>query len=301
MKDLRMCEPRPDPILDEMKARLRKMEESPEALSRAAAKLAVLAQDPILNALKSKLREIALAHASRKERAVGEVDVRTAEKEAQVAQAEIFLAIQDEQQNRRSKRYEHESEGEPEHYKRQRELRKWKVAGEPFDIDSAARLVRIGSLRLGIRSRRHSEEEAIEASKGLKYESLASIERRAVEIVLGRRRAPKNNRSEPAARIASLVRSEWIPQVPSLRPKKGVPISIAPIVRIAVPILDKLAGRPIASGIPTYRDLHSMKPAGVAALFAIVQLEYGKATPLESVYEALLEFRREQWDSDVTY
>jgi hypothetical protein len=252
------------------------------AISKSAAKLAALAQSPVLDALRIRLVELALeARASKKETVVTKADNISPEIEARIAQAEIFWVIEQERQNRR-----------PTRYKLLRELREWKVEGEPFDIDFATRLVRIGSLRLGIRSRRHSEEEAIEASKGLKYESLASIERRAVEIVLGRRRAPKNNRREPAARIANLVRGEWLPQVPAVRCNKGVPISIASIVRIAVPILDKLAGKPIASGIQTSSDVQSMKSAGMAALVAIVQLEHGAFSYLKSVYDALLEFRR---------
>jgi hypothetical protein len=212
---------------------------------------------------------------------VGESDGRLAERAALLAQVNIFSAIHDERRSRL-----------PDRYKRLREFRAWKVGGQPFDIDQAARLVRIGSLKLGIRSRRHSEEEAIEASSGIKFQDLPSVERRAVEIVLGRRRAAKNNRREPASRIADLVRSEWTPVVPVVRCNKGAPISISSIVRIAVPILDKLADKPIASGIPTSPDLQSIKLAGMAALFAIVQLEYGMASPLKSVYEALLEFRR---------
>jgi hypothetical protein len=229
-----------------------------------------------------------LAHASTNERAIEEVDVRTAEREAQVAQAQIFWAIQVERQSRK-----------PARYLRLRELRNWKIEGEPFDIDHAARLARFGSLKLGISSRRHSEEEAIQASSGIKFQDLPSVERRAVEIVLGRRRAAKNNRGEPASRIADLVRSEWIPEVPAVRCNKGLPISISSIVRIAVPILDKLAGKLIASGIPTSGDdLQTMKPAGMAALFAIVNLEYGAYSSLKSVYEALREFRREQRDAN---
>jgi hypothetical protein len=155
------------------------------------------------------------------------------------------------------------------------ELRAWKVEGKPFDIDFLACLARIASLKLGIRSRRHSEEEAIDISMGIKFRDLATIEHRAVKIVLGRRRAAKNNCMEPASRIANQIRSEWLQPVRSIRRNKGVLVSIATIIRTAVPILDKLAGEPIASGIPTSRDLLSMKPAGMAALFAIVQLEYG--------------------------
>lgn len=249
-----------------------------------SAKFAVFAPNPILEALKARLREMALeARASRNQASVADDEVRSLDKEARIAQAEIFLAIRDERQNRR-----------PDRYERQLELREWEVAGEPFDVDFAARLVRIASLKCGRRSRRYSEEKAIEASSGIKFQDLPAIERRAVEIVLGRRRVAKNNRMEPASRIANQVRREWLTPVPPVRRNKGRPISISSIVRVAVPILDQLAGKPIASGIPTSRDLLSMKPAGMAALFAIVQLEFGERSPFESVYEALLEFRREQ-------
>jgi hypothetical protein len=219
-----------------------------------------------------------------------EADLRTAETEALVAQVEILDGIEDERQKHLPARYE-----------RLRETRAWEVGrGEPFDDDDAARKVRKASLRLGIRSRRHSEEKAIEASRGIKFKDLPSIERRAAEIVLGRRRAARNNPMEPASRIARYVRREWFAKVPPVRRKKGgislfsgprIVVPISSIVRIAVPILDQLAGKPIASGIPANRDPRTMKPAGMAALYAVVRLEYGSAS-LERVYNVLLELRR---------
>jgi hypothetical protein len=224
------------------------------------------------------------------EASFAEADVRTAEKEALIARTDIFDGIEDERERRLPPRYE-----------RLKEIRAWEVSGgQQLDIDDVARRVRMASLKLGIRSRRHSEEEAIEASSGIKFEDLPSIERRAVEIVLRRRRAARNNKTEPASRIANYVRCEWFAKVRPVRRNKGgislfsgprILVPVSSIVRIAVPILDQLAGKPIPSGIPTNRDPLTMKPAGMAALYAIVRSEYGTVS-LEAVYKVLRAFRR---------
>jgi transposase len=258
-------------------------------------KSARLARDPLLDVLQLRLRGLAReGFAAANGGAFGEVDARRVEIEAQLAQTDIFVAIEDEKRSRL-----------PERYERLRAIRAWEVGkGEPFETDDAARKVRMASLKLGIASRRHSEEEAIEASRGIKYEDLSTIEQRAVEIVLGRRRAVKNKGMEPASRIANQVRSEWIAKVPPVQRNKGKPISVSLIVRVAVPILDQLAGKAIASGIPTSHDPRYMEPSGIAALFVIVQLSYGTAS-LQHVYKALLEFRRDtrtpvRYPSDLT-
>jgi hypothetical protein len=248
--------------------------------------------DPLLDSLKLRLRDLALErHASTSDTQPAEVDVRHAESEALIAQVDIFDGIENEREKRLPARYE-----------RSRETRAWEVGrGEPFDEDDAARKARMASLRLGIRSRHHSEEEAIEASRGIEFEDLPSIERRAAEIALGRRRAARNKPMDPASRIANHIRQEWFAKVRPVRRKKGGislfsgPRSVVPIssiVRTTVPILDKLAGKPMASGIPTSRDLLTMKSAGMAALFAIVQTEHPTSS-LEAVYKALRTFRRE--------
>jgi hypothetical protein len=254
--------------------------------------------DPMLDALQMRLRELALErHASMSEAPFAEADVRSAEKEALIAQTEIFDGIEDERERRLPPRYE-----------RLKEIRAWEVGSrQQLDIDDVARMVCMASLKLGIRSRRHSEEEAIEASSGIKFEDLPSIERRAVEIILRRRRAARNNKMEPASRIANYVRRERFAKVPPVQRNKGgislfsgprIVVPISSIVRIAVPILDQLAGKPIASGIPTNRDPRTMKPTGMAALYAIVQLEHGSAS-FERVYNVLRELRRAM-EADVT-
>jgi hypothetical protein len=264
------------------------------ATARASApKSARFAADPLLDALRARLLELALeARGSIGETQPAEAEVRRAQSEALIAQVEILSEIEDERQKRT-----------PEPYERLRETRAWEVgSGEQFDDDDVARMVRMASLKLGIRSRHHSEEEAIEASRGIKFEALPSIERRAAEIVLRRRRAARNKPMDPASRIANHVRREWVAKVRPVRRKKGGtslfsgPRSVVPIssiVRTAVPILDKLAGKPIASGIPTSRDLRTMKSAGMAALFAIVQMEHGTSS-LEAIYKTLRTLRLER-------
>ena len=246
-----------------------------------------ISSDSLLDVLKARLRELALRKYTSEE-----ANVRSVELEVSIAQADIFLAVQDERLRCLTAPYE-----------RRRNHRASEGRWGIFDQDFVARLVRVESLKLGIRSRRHSEQEALEASTEITFEGLPSIEQRAVEIVLKRRRAARNNPRDPASRIACAVRREWFSEPPPDRRKKTegispyeihrIPIPILSIVRIAVPILDQLAGKPIASGIPTSRDVRSMKAAGMAALFAIVQLEYGTAS-FEHVYTALLKFRHDR-------
>jgi hypothetical protein len=257
------------------------------AAAKSAMKLTALARNPILETLKKRLRDLALeARVAANQTPLAEADVRRAETDARIAQTRIFFAMQDERRDRLPLRYE-----------RLRELREWRAdKSQLFNIDFVVRLVRIESLRLGIGSRRHSNEEAIEASVGIKFSDLPSIERRAVEIVLGHRRAANSNKQEPASRIAKRVRREWITKVTPVRQNKGRPLSISSIVRIAIPILDQLAGEPIPSGIPTDRDLDTMRPVGMAVLFAIVKLTYGEVFAFASLYEAVLDFRKEQSD-----
>jgi hypothetical protein len=254
------------------------------------------APDPLLDALQTRLREMALEARASTNKGQIKDDALSVDVEVQIAQAEIFWAINDERRSRLPPRYE-----------RRRSIRAWEVgSGELFDEDQAARLARMCSLRLGIRSRRHSKDEAFEASRGIKFRDLPTIERRAVEIVLRRRRAARNNPTDPASRIANYVRREWFQKVPPVGRKKTegislyemhcIPIPVPLIVRVAVPILDRLAGKPMPSGIPTSCDPRTIKNAGMAALFAIVQMECGRI-PIDTVYRALLKFRRGRGDT----
>ena len=184
-----------------------------------------------------------------------ETDIQRAEIEARIAQFEIFAGIDDEREG-----------AFPPRYERLQDVRAWEVgSGKRFDIDDVARMVRMASLKLGIRSRRHSEQRAIEASRGIKFDNLPSIERRAAEIVLGLRRAARNYPMDPASRIANCVRREWFQKVRSVRRKKGgisffsgprIVVPISSIVRIAVP-----NSRPACGDADSKRDSHSSRSA----------------------------------------
>lgn len=241
----------------------------------------------MLQALRLRLQNLALESIAATNGAPFErADLRLAETAALVTQSEIFAEI-----DRAEKRLLLPARSEHLQDYLQK-IREWEVGREPFEINDAARQVRIASLKLGIRSRRHSEEEAIDASVGVKYDDLPIIEKRAVEIVLGRRRAAKNNKMEIASRLANEVRREWIAAVPPIKRSKGKPLSVATIVRIAVPRLDKLAGKEIVAGIPTSQDPAKMKSPGFAALYAIIRLSYGMVSS-EHIYKSLVETRRE--------
>jgi hypothetical protein len=247
--------------------------------------------DPLLEALRARFLELALeVPGLMNEAPRAEPDVLRAESKANIAQYDVFSAINDERQRLLASAYERRRGSRA----RQADKR------NPADIDFVARLVRLESLKLGIRSRAHSEEEAIEASRNIKYEDLPSIERRAAEIVLGLRRVARNNRMEPASRIANQIRALWFNKDPPIRFKKTegfslyemerIPIPISKVVAIAVPILDQLAGKRIASGIPTSWDPRTTKNAGMAALLCVAEMECG-TVPIETVYRALLNFR----------
>jgi hypothetical protein len=124
------------------------------------------AEQAMLQALRMRLRELALERrASMSEAPFAETDIQRAEFDAQLAQFEIFAEIEEERERRLPPRYE-----------RLQQIRAWEVSsGKQFDIDVVARMVRMASLRLGIRCRRHSEEKAIQASAGIKFEDLPSI------------------------------------------------------------------------------------------------------------------------------
>ena len=140
-----------------------------------------ISSDPLPDVLQARLRELALQKYT-SEVPLPEANVRSVELEVSIAQADIFLAIQDERLRRLTAPYE-----------RRRNHRASEGRLGLFDQDFVARLVRVESLKRGIRSRRHSEQEAVEASTEITFVGLPSIEQRAAEIVLSRRRAARNN------------------------------------------------------------------------------------------------------------
>jgi hypothetical protein len=180
------------------------------------------------------------------------------------------------------------------------ENRKWKAGKEPYGPsiapDFAASLVRMAFLRRGIRSRRYSEEQAISESKGVTRDQLTAVERRATDIVLGLRRSPRGKPHDRAAQIAKEVLATWFPPVPPFQPKHpddARSLSIDAVVRIALPFLDELAGRPIRGGTPDNdHDPASMEPPGLGALVAFSRMAHPKAS-VEYICDLILAHRRE--------
>jgi hypothetical protein len=169
------------------------------------------------------------------------------------------------------------------HQKRtEKEIRNWAAGkgshGPPFCPDFAARLVRIESLRRGVRSRRFSEENAIWASKGVGYADLTSKEKRAADFVLGRRRRWRHDPADPDMQIAKAVSSDWLTPVPPFRAKNARSLSIEAIVHTALPHIDELANANIRGGTPdNEHDPAVMEPPGLGALVAIVRMAYPNA------------------------
>ncbi len=158
----------------------------------------------------------------------------------------------------------------------QREMRNWRAG--PISSDWAAMLVRKASLRMGVRAR-HSEAKAIaKASTNVNYSALTSIEKRAADMVTGRRRASRSTPKDPAIQLARAVRREWLRPVAPLREKRARTPSIDTIVRIALPHLDALANGPIRGGTPdNEHDVAKMEPPALGALLAIARMAHPKA------------------------
>jgi hypothetical protein len=165
---------------------------------------------------------------------------------------------------------------------RQREMRNWRAGkkeyGPPIAPDWAAKLVRKASRRMGVQTPRHSEAKSIEASTSIAYADLTLVEKRAVDVAIGNRRAARRTPDDRAIKLAKAVRREWLRPVPPFREAQATALSIEAIVRIALPHLDALANGPIRGGTPDNDDdPATMEPPGLGALVAIARMTHPRA------------------------
>jgi hypothetical protein len=172
-----------------------------------------------------------------------------------------------------------------------REFRDWRLGkdrnwkgeaveyGPRIDPDWAARLVRHSFLR---QLRRYSEERAIEGSAGVTVKDLNAIERRAFEIVVGKRGVTRSDRNDRAVLLANAVLKDWLPREPDFRlvpPEDAPSLTIQKIVHLVVPFLDELAGKPIGHSNPYKKENYpaKMNPPALGALVAIARMAHPEA------------------------
>ena len=165
--------------------------------------------------------------------------------------------------------------------------------GTGIDPDFAAIILRHAFLR---RERGRSEEQAMEEAAGVKDADLSTIERRAQELIVGKRGFTRTDPKDRAAPLAKAVLKDWLPPEPAFRlipPEKAPALTIEKIVQIVVPFLDELAGRRIGHSAP-YRDEDDpakMNPPALGALVAIARMAHPQAS-LEHVRHSIRSYRR---------
>jgi hypothetical protein len=229
----------------------------------------LIKQQSLLEGLRGRLG--ALAHAAGK-----------SELAIQMAIAGIFQELGSEQDKLRPTRPE-----------RLDEIRNWKmgkgVHSSPLGDDFVPSLVRETRLQRGIGYRKRSKSKAIEGSIGVTYESLTAIEKRAVDIVLGKRRVARNKVSDTASRIAKAIQDEWLTPIPTVKITDPRTLSVRTIVRIALPFIEEIAGGPVRGGTPKDdNDPSVMDPPAVGALVAIVLMAH-KSTTAEYISDLIAE------------
>jgi hypothetical protein len=138
----------------------------------------------------------------------------------------------------------------------------------------------------------HSEATAIERSVNVTYADLSEIEKRAANMIIGKRRPLRVLRNDRAAKLAKAVRDEWIKPVPPFRKKKATrTLTIETIVLTVLPVLDALANGPIRLSEPDDDDPEKMNPAPLGALLAIVRMAHPKAR-FEYICQVIRKSRR---------
>jgi hypothetical protein len=165
--------------------------------------------------------------------------------------------------------------------------------GPRIDPNFAASLVRHESLR---RQSGRSEERALVEAAGVKEADLNTVERRAFEMVTGKRGFTRANLKDRAVPLAKAVLKDWLPPEPPSRlipPTEAPALTIERIVHIAIPFLDELGGTRIGHSLP-YRDEDNpakINPPALGALIAIARMAHPQAS-LEHVRDSIRSYRR---------
>ena len=165
--------------------------------------------------------------------------------------------------------------------------------GPRIDPGLAPSLVRHAFLR---RERGKSEEPAVEEAAGVKEADLSAIERRAIELVIGKRGFTRTDAKDRAVPLAKAVLKDWLASEPACRlitPSEAPALTIEKIVHIVVPFLDELAGRQIGHS-PPYRDENDpakLNPPALGALMALARMAHPQGS-LEHVRHSIRSYRR---------
>jgi hypothetical protein len=125
------------------------------------------------------------------------------------------------------------------------------------------------------------------------YADLSVIEKRAVDMIIGKRRRLRVTRNDPATKLAKAIRGEWLRSVPPFREKEAArTLTTETIVRAVLPILDALANGPIRGGTPDNDyDPAKMEPAALGALVAIARMSHPHAG-FEHICDVIQKSRR---------
>jgi hypothetical protein len=174
-------------------------------------------------------------------------------------------------------------------------MRSWfdQNVANPFSAEGSlwlAHLVKIESARI---VSRRSPADAIEYANA--HDKLNDFEEQAYDIVLGKRRvraADSDTRwTPPAFRIAKKIRRDWMNRKRTRPPVVERDLSGADLVKIAIPILDELAGSEVPAGDPVTDDPMTMNPPSIAILFALAKI-HGRAASPRGLSRLLREHRK---------
>jgi hypothetical protein len=130
-----------------------------------------------------------------------------------------------------------------------------------------------------VRERGRSEEQAVEEAAGVKEAGLSTIERRAFELIVGKRGFTRTSPKDRAVQLAKAVLKDWLPSEPALRlipPTEAPGLSVERIVHIVLPFLDELSGKPVGHSVLNRDEDDPVKISSPAlgALLAIAKMAH---------------------------
>jgi hypothetical protein len=145
-----------------------------------------------------------------------------------------------------------------EKFKEQRDKAEWKQHSQSEEyIQWVAHLVRLESNKL----QRFNRDDVIKDATSGTVADLNPVEKRAVELLCGRKRKPRKNSLEKRAeQLAKAVQRDWFSPIkrigrhPGTDSRKGiaegnwydVPLSASEVIDAAMPVIDELAGNKIS-------------------------------------------------------
>ena len=185
-------------------------------------------------------------------------------------------------------------------------------------IEWAAMLVRLkrNEQRIGLSrdSARLSRAVPIEDASSIKFAELRPVEKRAVELLCGKRPKPKKNLVEARAiRLADAVRSDWFTKAGEIGRPKGthsqkigiegsrykVPLSMAEVIAIVKPLVEDFSGTAVMTSISKIDSVLKISSLTFAALVAAIQIVLPEAS-IESINRLLARNKGDSWRPKVS-